>query len=71
VAEPDEGSARGIGGTPRVDVSLLIQRELFTQKEMLSGQCGTKAQTESEEPHGLDSQREQHGRERHKVAKSV
>src|SRR5688500_2659445 len=46
VAEPDEGKARGVGRTPRLDVSLLIQRKLFVQKEILRGQRGTKAQAE-------------------------
>ena len=52
-------------------MSLLIQRELFPQKEILSGQGGTQAQTESEEAHSINYKREQHGRELHAVAKSV
>jgi hypothetical protein len=35
-------------------VSLLIQRELFTQEEILSSHCGTKAQAESKEAHGVN-----------------
>jgi hypothetical protein len=70
-AEPDEGKTRGVGRTPRLDVSLLIQRRLFAQNEILSDQRGTKAQAESEEAHGINPKREQHGRELHAVAKSV
>jgi hypothetical protein len=50
-------------------VSFLIQRELFAQKEILRGQCGMKAQAESEEAHGINAKREQHGRALHEVAK--
>jgi hypothetical protein len=69
--EPDKGKARRVGGTPRLDVSLLIQRELFTQKEILCGQCRAKAQAESEKAHGINHKREQHGHERYEVTKSV
>jgi hypothetical protein len=49
----------------------LIQRKLFRQKEILSGQGGTQAQTESKEAHSINYKRELHGRELHEVAKSV
>jgi hypothetical protein len=32
--EPDEGETRGIGGMSGFDVALLIQRQLFPQKEI-------------------------------------
>ena len=52
-------------------MSLLIQRKLFPQKGILSGQGGTQAQTESEEAHSINYKRELHGRELHAVAQSV
>jgi hypothetical protein len=39
-------------------VSLLAQRKLFPQKEILSGQGGAQAQTESEEAHSINYKRE-------------
>jgi hypothetical protein len=70
-AEPDEGKAGDMGSTPRWDVSLLIQRKLCPQQEILSGQGGTQAQPESEEAYSIHYKREQHGRERHEAAQSV
>jgi hypothetical protein len=46
-------------------------RQLFTQKETLSGQGGTKAQAGSEEAHGINHERELHGRESYVVAKLI
>ena len=34
-----EGKPRGVGGTRRFDLTLLIQHQLFTQKEIFRGKC--------------------------------
>ena len=66
-AEPDEGKARGIGGAPRRDVSFLIQRELFAQKEVFCGERRGRAQAEPEEACRIHQERQQRARQLHKV----
>jgi hypothetical protein len=48
-AEPSQGETSGIGGTPRCDVALLIECQLFAEKEILRRECSRKAQTEAQE----------------------
>jgi hypothetical protein len=45
--------------------------QAVSAEEILSGQGGTQAQTESKEAHSINYKRELHGRELHEVAKSV
>jgi hypothetical protein len=45
-AEPDQSLTGGVGGAPRRGVTLLIQRELFAQKEVFCCEGWAGAQTE-------------------------
>ena len=46
--KPDQSDPRGIGGALRCDMALLIQSELFAQKEILCHQSSAGAPRESE-----------------------
>ena len=42
-SEPNQDHAEGMGRSSRFDLALLIQRELFVQKEILGGEGGAWA----------------------------
>ena len=48
-AEPRQDETGGSSGTPRWDMTLLIERELFAEKEILRRECRRAAQTEAQE----------------------
>ena len=52
-----------IGGTSRFDVALLIQGQLFAQKEVFRCQHWSWAQTEAQETDDIDQQRQQRASE--------
>jgi hypothetical protein len=58
--KPDQGDAGGMGGTLWLDVTLLIQSELLTEKEVFRGKGGGRPQTEPEITHTINEAREQH-----------
>jgi hypothetical protein len=39
-------------------MALLVQRQLFTQKEILCGECGAGAQAEEEEAQAIAQERQ-------------
>jgi hypothetical protein len=52
-------------------MALLVQRQLFTQKEILYGECGAGAQAEEEEAHAIAQERQQHTYEQHEGTELV
>jgi hypothetical protein len=52
--EPDQGDAGGMGGTPWLDVTLLMQGELLTQKQVFGGKGGGRPQTKPEITHTVN-----------------
>ena len=54
--EPDQGDTSGIGRTPGFDVALLIQRQLFTQKEIFGCQ-GSGGRRQSQRNHTTSASR--------------
>jgi hypothetical protein len=46
--------------SPRLALTLLIQRQLLPQKEIFRGQYWTWTEAESEIARGIDDEREQH-----------
>jgi hypothetical protein len=52
-------------------MALSIQRQLFTQKEILGGECGAGAQSEAKETHGIAQERQQHTYEWHEGTEMV
>ena len=48
-AEPRQGETGGIGSTSRCDVALLIECQLFAEKEILRRECCREAQAEAQE----------------------
>jgi hypothetical protein len=71
LAEPDQGDSYGIRSTPRLDMALLIQRQLFAQKEILCRESRAWAQAEPEVAEGIDDEREQRGCQLEEVTKSL
>jgi hypothetical protein len=65
--EPDQSETSGIGSTTGFHVALLIQCQLLTQEEVFCGKSHARTQTEPEEPHDIDDQREQRGSEQYEV----
>jgi hypothetical protein len=57
--EPDQGKAGSIGGTARFDVALLVEGQLFTQKEVFRCEYRRWTQTEAQETDDIDQQRQQ------------
>src|SRR5262245_42469278 len=51
--KPNEAKTDSHGGLSRFHMALLIEGQLFTQKEILSGECGAGAQGEEEEMHAI------------------
>ena len=47
-AEPSQGETGGIGGTPRRNVALYQERQLFAKKEVLRRERSRGAQTEAQ-----------------------
>ena len=47
-AEPDQSNTNSVGGAPGCGVTLLIQRELFAQKEVFCREGWAGAQTEAQ-----------------------
>jgi len=70
-AEPDQGGSCGICSTPRLDMALLIQRQLLAQKEILCRESRAWVQAEPEVAWGINDEREQYGCQLEDVAKSV
>ena len=50
---------------PRCHMALLIQRQLLPQEEVFCGKGRGRTQTEPEELHDIDDQREQRGNEQY------
>jgi hypothetical protein len=67
----DASQADDIRGSSRFDVGLLIQDQLFTQKEILGCKSGAVAQIEPEEAHAIAQKRQQHADEGLEGRKSV
>jgi hypothetical protein len=55
----------------RFHVAFLVQRQLFTQKEILGGECGPWVQAEEEEAHSIVWERQQRTYERHEATGPV
>jgi len=55
-AEPGQGESGGIGGTPRRDVALLIERQLLAEKEILRRERRRETQTEAQELQAIAQQ---------------
>jgi|SRR5882724_1168571 len=53
--------------SPWLDMAFLIERQLFAQQQVLSGERGAWAQAEQEVPHTIDQECQQGARERHEV----
>ncbi len=51
--EPGQGETGGIGGAPRRDVALLIECQLFAEKEILRRERRRGAQTDAQELQGI------------------
>jgi len=54
--EPGQGEPGGIGGTPRRDVALLIERQLLAEKEILRRERRRETQTEAQELQAIAQQ---------------
>jgi hypothetical protein len=65
--EPDQGEAGGIRGAPWRDIALLIEGELFAQKEVFCSERRGRAQTEPEEACRIHRERQQCTRQRHEM----
>jgi hypothetical protein len=59
-SEPDQGETGGGGGAPWLDVTFLIQRELFTQEEVFCRECRTGTQTEEQKAPSITHLGRQH-----------
>jgi hypothetical protein len=70
-AEPDQRHTDGVGGTPGLGVTLLIQRELFAQKEIFCRQGWAGAQTEAQKAPGITHKREEYACKRQEAAKPL
>ena len=64
-------TASDVGRAPWLEVAFLIQRQLFTQKEVFCRGCGAGAQAEEEEAHAIAQERQQHTDERHEGTEPV
>ena len=58
--QSDQGEARSVSRTLGFDVARLVERQLFAQKEILSGECRRGAQPEPENTDGINAKREEH-----------
>ena len=56
--KPDQAKTSGRGGLSRFHMALLIEGQLFTQKEILGGEGGAGAQGEEEEMHTITQERQ-------------
>jgi hypothetical protein len=63
--KPDQSETSGIGRTLRFDVALLIQRQLFTQKEILCSKRGAWAQAQEQEAQRIHEEHQPHACERY------
>jgi hypothetical protein len=64
--QPDEGEAGGIGGTPGLDLTLLVQGELFAQKEIFCYQGSRWTQTQEQEARSITQKHQQNVHQRNR-----
>jgi hypothetical protein len=57
-----------MAASPRLDIAFLIERQMFAQQEVLSGERGAWAQAEQKVPHTIDQACQRGARERCEVA---
>jgi len=58
-AEPDQRNTDGVGGAPGRDMTLLIERELFAQKEVFCREGWAGGQTEEQKAPSITDEREE------------
>jgi hypothetical protein len=69
--EPDEGETGGVGRTSWLDVTFLIQRELFTEKEVFGGQGSGWTEAEPQEAHPITQECQEDTGELYKVTEQA
>jgi hypothetical protein len=69
--EPAQGEPGGVGRAPWLDVTFLLQRELFTEKEVFSGQGRGCMEAEPQEAHHIAQERQSDTGELHEVTEQV
>jgi hypothetical protein len=61
--EPDEGEASAMRSASRLNVTFLVQGQLFAQKEVFCRECRGRTETEPEEAQGITQEHQQCTRE--------
>jgi hypothetical protein len=70
-SQPDEGETGSIRGTARFEVAFLVERQLFTQKEIPRRKHGAWAQAKAQEPQCITEEPQQRTCARSEVAELV